>query len=67
MVLDGEDRVLRRAGAFHGLVVQVDVRNLGVGGEVFPIGGEAVVLGRDFDLASAQVLHGLVAATVTEL
>ena len=67
VMLDRKDGVFGRAGAFHGAVIQVDVRDLGVGGEIFAIGGKAMVLGCDFDFAGAQILHGLIAAAVTEL
>ena len=67
VVLDGEDGVFRRTGAFHGAVIQVDMSDFGIGGEVLAVGGEAVVLSGDFDFTSAQILHGLVASAVTEL
>jgi hypothetical protein len=68
VILDGENGQLLVAQALDSVVVQVDLgddraallQRLGVG-------GEAVVLRRDRDLAGLEVLHRLVAAAVAEL
>ena len=66
VVLDGEDGGVAVAEAFDGLVVEIDVGDLDVGGEGIGVDGEAVVLAGDGDLAGAEVFDGLVAAAVAE-
>ena len=67
VVLDAEDRQPLVAHAFEGLVVEVDVAGLDVGGKRGGIDGEAVVLGGDLDLARSLVADRLVGAAVAEL
>ena len=67
VVLDAEDRQARVAEAFEGLVVEVDVAGLDVGGQGRGVDGEAVVLGGDLDLAGALVADRVVGAAVAEL
>ena len=67
MVLDAEDRQPRVPEAFEGLVVEVDVARLDVGGQGGGVDGEAVVLGGDLDLAGALVADRVVGAAVAEL
>jgi len=66
VVLDGEDRGVAVAEAFDGLVIEIDVGDLDVGGEGVGVDGEAVVLAGDGDRAGAEVFDGLVAAAVAE-
>ena len=55
------------AQAFDGVVVEVDLGDLGaVFLEAGGVGGETVVLGGDGDFAGLEVFHRLVAAAVTE-
>lgn len=73
VVLDAEGRLVEQPQAFDDVVVQADVRDLGpaVWGVADPVerrvDGEAVVVGRDLDLAGRPVLDGLVDAAVAVL
>ena len=67
VVLNRKDRVLGRARALYRLVVEVNVSDLGVGRQILAISRKAMVLSRDVDLARAEVLDGLVAASVSKL
>ena len=67
VVLDAEDRQPLVPQALEGLVVQVDVAGLDVGGQRGRIDGEAVVLGGDLDLAGSLVADRVIGAAVAEL
>src|SRR2546430_8955817 len=67
MVLHGEDRECPVGHAFHGAVVQIQVRHLELRtGEGVGIDREAVVLRRDVDAPGTKVFDGLVPAAVPE-
>ena len=68
VVLDAENGELGVAEALDGVVVEIDLGDLGAGFfERLRIGGEAVVLRGDGDLAGFEILYWLIAATVAEL
>src|SRR6266480_6113170 len=67
VVLDTENRQLAMPHAFHGSVIQIDVRDLHLFRERFGIDGEAVVLRRDRNLSAPQILDRLVPAAMSEL
>ena len=67
VILDAEDRQALVPQSLEGLVVQVDVTGLDVGGQRGRVDGEAVVLGRDLDLAGRLVADRVVGASVAEL
>ena len=67
MILNAEDRQAFVPQPFERLVVQVDVAGLDVGGKSGRVDGEAVVLGRDLDLAGRLVPHRVVGASMAEL
>jgi len=67
VVLDAEDWELDVAQAFDGVVVEVNLSDLGaVFLEAGGVGGETVVLGGDGDFSGLEVFHRLVAAAVAE-
>src|SRR6185295_7552863 len=67
MVLYGEGRLALHREALDGAVVQVQVGDLGAVLQRIDVHGEAVVLGRDLDLAGGEILDGLVSAVMAEL
>ena len=68
MILDAEQGQRAMAHALVGLVVEIEVRDLDVGGrERFRVHDEAVVLGGDFDFFGEKVLHRVIRAVVAEL
>ena len=67
VILDAEDRQPLVPQPFEGLVVQVDVAGLDVGGQRGGVDGEAVVLRRDLDLAGPLVADRVIGAAVAEL
>src|SRR5712691_1187222 len=65
MVLHGEYREFPVSHAFHGAVVQIEVRHFELGTwEGVGIDREAVVLRRDVDASRTKILDGLVPAAV---
>ena len=68
VILNREDGEVFVAEAFDGVVVEVDLGDERAAFfEARGVGGEAVVLGGDGDLAGFQVFDGLIAAAVAEL
>src|SRR4030095_3026075 len=67
MVLNREHRFAGVAKAFNGAVVQVQMRDLHIRGQRIRVDGEAMILGRDLDLARIKLLHRVVGAAVAEL
>ena len=66
MILHGEHRQRFVAKAGDGVVVEVYVRYLDIGGQRIGVDREAVIMGGDLDLAGSQVFYWLVAAAVAE-
>ena len=67
VVLHAEDGKALVPQSLEGLVVQIDVSGLDVGGERIRVDGEPVILGRDFDSAGRLVADGVVGSPVAEL
>jgi hypothetical protein len=65
VILHAEDRPLALAKAFDGLIIQIEMRQLELLGQLRD--GEAVVVRRDLDFAREEVLDGLVRSAVSEL
>src|SRR5207248_11804338 len=66
MILHAEHRPFTVTQSFDSSVVQIQMRHLDIVGQRFRIDREAVILRRDFDLSSLQLLHRMVRASVTE-
>ena len=66
VILHGKDGIGGRANAFHGPVVEIDMGDLHVGGEGFPISGKAVVLRGDGNPSAAEILDWLVSTAMPE-
>ena len=67
VILNAEDRQALVPQALEGLIVEVDVARLDVGGQRRRVDGEAVVLGGDLDLAGRLVADRVIGAAVAEL
>src|SRR5919206_371471 len=57
VVLDGDDGEALVAQALDAVVIEVEVRDLDLGGQAVGADGEAVVVRGDLDLASREVFH----------
>jgi len=67
VVLDAKDWKFGVAQAFYGVVVEVDLSDLGaVFLEAGRVGGETVVLSGDGDFTGLEVFHWLVAAAMAK-
>jgi len=67
VILNAEDRQAFVPQPFQRLVVQIDVTELDVGGQPGRVDCEAVVLGRDLDLARRLIPDRVIGASMTEL
>ena len=67
MILHAEDRQMFVPHPFQGLVVQVDMSDLDVGGKRRRVDRKPVVLSRDLDLAGLLVADRMIDASVSEL
>src|SRR5579864_587914 len=67
MILHREHGPLLVAKPLDGSVVQIDVSDFDVVRKRCRVHGKAMILRRDFDLASLQLLHRVVGAAVAEL
>src|SRR5688572_443049 len=67
MVLHRGDRLGRVTEALDGSIVEIEVRDAHIPRQGLGIHRETVILGRDFNLAGAEILDRMVCAAMSEL